>query len=183
MSAAAPAKMTADEFLIWAMEQPEGTHYELADGEIVAMAPGRVGHGLMKFRVARRLADAIDAAGLTCDVFVDRMSLRVDAHTVYEPDTMVRCGQTLDDNAIEVTDPLIIVEVVSRSSGKLDTGTKLDDYFRIPSVRHYLIVKTGNKAIIHHHRHENGDITTRIVRGGDLVLDPPGLTVTGLFDQ
>jgi Uma2 family endonuclease len=183
MSATVPVRMTADEFLAWAMEQPEGKHYELAAGEVVAMAPERIGHGRMKTRLQTRLADAIRTAKLPCEAFPDRTALRVDAHTIYGPDTMVRCGRPLDDNTIEVTDPVIVVEVVSPSSRKVDTGTKLEDYFRIPSVRHYLIVKTGSRAVIHHRRDDAGGITTAIVRAGDLILDPPGLTVTGLFDQ
>lgn len=181
MSATAPAKMTADAFLIRALEQPEGNHFEPVDGEIVAMAPERVGHGRAKTRLQVRPAEAIRAANLPCEAFPDRTALRAGPHTIYEPDTMVRCGKPLDDNDIEVTDPIIVVEVVSRSSRKLDTARKLDDCFRIPSARHYLIFNTGNKAIIRHHQHENGDITTRIVRSGDLVPDPPGLTVPGLF--
>jgi Uma2 family endonuclease len=181
MSATVPKRMTADEFIAWAMEQPEGKRYELVAGEVVAMAPERVAHGRMKFRCARRLAEAIETANLACEVFGDGMTVRVDAGTIYEPDVLVRCGPPIDDNAIEVADPIIVVEVVSPSSRKRDTGGKLEDYFRIPSVRHYLIVKTENKAIIHHHRDETGTITTQILRDGVIQLDPPGITVTGLF--
>ena len=34
-----PARMTADVFITWAIERPEGDHYELAAGKVVAMAP------------------------------------------------------------------------------------------------------------------------------------------------
>ncbi len=173
--------MTADEFIAWAMEQPEGKRYELVAGEVVAMAPERVAHARTKFHFARRFADTVEAAGLPCEVFGDGMAVRVDATTIYEPDAMVRCGAPIDDNATEVTDPLIVVEVVSPSSHKRDSGSKLEDYFRIPSVRHYLIVKTENQAIIHHRRDEAGEITTHIIRDGVVRLDPPGLVVTGLF--
>jgi Uma2 family endonuclease len=96
---------------------------------------------------------------------------------------LVRRGPPLDDDATEVTDPMIVVEVVSRSSHERDSGSKLEDYFRIPTVRHYLIVKTENHALIHHQRDEAGAISTHIVRDGTLRLDPPGLAVTGLFTQ
>jgi Uma2 family endonuclease len=181
MSVTLPKRMTADEFLVWAMEQPEGERFELVAGEVVAMAPERVAHGRMKGRVFTRLGDAIGAAGLHCEAFPDGMTVRVDANTIYEPDVLVRCGPPIDDNAIEITDPIIVVEVVSPSSCKRDTGGKLEDYFRIPSVRHYLIVKTENQAIIHHHRDDAGTITTHIIRDGTIRLDPPGLLVTGLF--
>jgi Uma2 family endonuclease len=181
MSATAPAHMTADEFIAWAMQQPEGKRYELVAGEVVAMAPERIAHGRTKFRFARRLAEAIEAAGLDCEAFGDGMAVRVDAETVYEPDVLVRCGQRLDDNATELSDPVIVVEVVSPSSHKRDSGSKLADYFRLPSVRHYLIVKTELPAVIHHERDDAGTITTRIVREGAIRLVPPGIELADLF--
>ena len=130
------------------------------------MAPERVAHGRTKFRIARRLAEAIEAAHLECEVLGDGMTVQVDADTIYEPDALVRCGPPLDDNAIKVLDPVILVEVVSPSSRARNSGSKLEDYFRLPSVRHYLIVKTENRAVIHHQRDAAGAITTRIIRDG-----------------
>ena len=170
--------MTADEFITWAMQQPEGCHYELVGREAVRMAPERVAHVRIKGQVYARLSDAIRAAGLSCEAFVDGLSVRVDADTVYRPDAFVRSGEALDDNATEVTDPLIVVEVVSPSSQKLDSGMKLADYFRIPSVRHYLIVRTDTLTVIHHRRDEAGAITTSVIRSGPVRLDPPGLEFT-----
>jgi Uma2 family endonuclease len=173
--------MTAEEFIAWAMEQPEGKHYELVAGEVVAMAPERVVHARTKGRIYEALVRAIRMAGLPCEALPDGMAVRVDATTIYEPDVLVRCGPPLDDDATEVTDPLILVEVVSPSSRKRDSGSKLEDYFRLPSVRHYLVVKTENHAIIHHQRDETGVITTHIIRDGTLRLDPPGIRLSDLF--
>jgi Uma2 family endonuclease len=182
MSATVPSRMTADEFIAWAMEQPEGKRYELVAGEVVAMAPERAWHRRMKGLIYTALVESIRGAGAGCEAFPDGMTVRVDPNTIYEPDALVRCGAPIDDDAVEIADPIIVVEVVSPSSRKRDTGGKLEDYFRIPSLRHYLIVKTENKAIIHHHRgDEAGEITTHIIRDGVLRLDPPGLVVTGLF--
>jgi Uma2 family endonuclease len=181
MSATLPKRMTADEFLAWAMEQPETEHYELVTGEVVAMAPERAAHGRVKGGIFAALREAIRAAGLSCEAYVDSMAVRVDNTTVYEPDVVVRCGPPLHDDAIQVLDPLIIVEVVSPSSRRRDTGAKLEDYFRIPSTRHYLIVKTDQQAIIHHYRDEAGAITTRINRDGTVTLDPPGIVLTNVF--
>src|SRR3979409_1807285 len=105
MSATVPKRMTGDEFIAWAMEQPEGKRYELVAGEVVAMAPERAAHGRAKFRFARRIAEAIEAANLPCEVFGDGMAVRVDHETRYEPDAMVRCGPPVEDNATEVVDP------------------------------------------------------------------------------
>jgi Uma2 family endonuclease len=91
---------------------------------------------------------------------------------------MVRCGEPLDNNAIEVRDPLIVVEVVSQHPHTGDSGTKLSDYFRIASVRHYLIIRAENLSVIHHRRDDAGDILTRIITGGPIQLDPPGIELT-----
>jgi Uma2 family endonuclease len=181
MSVTKPARMTADEFLVWAMQQPEDQRYELVDGEVVGMAPERAGHARAKGRIFECLAQAIGATRLPCEAYPDGMSVRVDADTVYEPDAAVRCGAPLDDEAIEMTDPLAVVEVVSPSSGRRDSGSKLEAYFRVPSVRHYLIVTPRNRVVIHHRRDEAGGITTRIIRDGSIRLDPPGIELTGLF--
>jgi Uma2 family endonuclease len=63
--------MTSDEFIAWAMEQPETEHYELIDGEVVAREPERSGHSLTKFHIARRLAEAVEAGNLPCRVYPD----------------------------------------------------------------------------------------------------------------
>jgi Uma2 family endonuclease len=53
------------------------------------------------------------------------MAVEIDDRTVYEPDALVRCGSPLDDDAIKITDPLIVVEVLSPSSPTRDAGAKL----------------------------------------------------------
>ena len=85
--------------------------------------------------------------------------------TVYEPDALVRCGPALPDDAIKVIDPMIIVEVLSPSTRARDTGAKLEDYFSLSSLRHYLILKTENRSVIHHARDDAGAIATHIIRG------------------
>ena len=55
MSEPARQRMTSDEFIAWAMEQPETCHYELVDGEVVAMDPEQVAHTRTKALIWRRL--------------------------------------------------------------------------------------------------------------------------------
>jgi Uma2 family endonuclease len=181
VSEQARGRMTSDEFIAWAMEQPETEHYELIDGEVVAMAPERSAHALTKFHIARRMAEALEAGNLPCCVYPDGMSVEASEHTVYEPDALVRCGAPLPPDAIKLSDPVIIVEVLSPSTSSRDVGPKLMDYFRLPSLRHYIIVRIENRTIVHHERGENGIILTRIVRDGPIVMDPPGITLTDCF--
>ena len=181
MIEAARARMSSDEFIAWAMERPRGERYELVAGEVVAVAPERSAHALTKGQVFRRLAEAIGAAGLPCTAYPDGMAVAIDTATTYEPDALVRCGAPLPDDAVKVTDPVIVVEVLSPSTRARDAGAKLEDYFRLPSVRHYLILKTENRTVIHHARDAAGGIATRIIRDGSVVLDPPGITLGNLF--
>ena len=112
MSEQARKRMTSDEFIAWAMEQPETCHYELVDGEVVAMAPEQSAHTLTKFHVARQMAAQVEAANLPCQVYPDGMSVEVDERTVYEPDALVRCGFRLPGDAIKLNDPLIVVGTI-----------------------------------------------------------------------
>jgi Uma2 family endonuclease len=150
-------EFTADEFIAWALEQPTG-RFELDNGTVVAMAPERVNHGRAKARAWRALDAAIAARGLACEALPDGATVRIDDRTVYEPDALVRCGPPLPGDAIEVNDPVIVVEVVSPSSRGIDTGAKLASYFSLPCVRHYLIVDTDKQVVIHHHLVEDGRI-------------------------
>jgi Uma2 family endonuclease len=105
------------------------------------------------------------------------MSVQVDVDTVYEPDALVRCGEPVHDDTVKISDPVIVVEVISPSSRGQDTGAKLQDYFRLPSVRHYLVVNARKRSAVHHCRDAAGLIQTRIVRTGTLDLSPPGITL------
>jgi Uma2 family endonuclease len=174
----APLRMTADEFIAWALEEPKRPRYELVAGELVMMAPERSVHALVKARVWLALHQAIQAAGLRCTAYPDGMVVKIDDDIVYEPDALVRCGEPLPDHEVEITDPVIVVEVLSPSSRARDTGAKLEDYFRLPSVRHYLIVKTENRTVVHHRRDADGAIRTTILRDGALEFKPPGMAVT-----
>jgi Uma2 family endonuclease len=103
-------------------------------------------------------------------------TVRIDEATAYEPDAMVYRGQEAAPSAMLVDNPVVIVEVLSPSTGRGDHGRKLADYFRPPSVAHYLIVDPDETLVIHHQRRSE-DILTRILRDGAIALDPPGIAV------
>lgn len=173
-------RMTVSQFLMWAEAQPG--RYELVDGEPIRMAPEPARHNKVKYLVCRALDDAIASASLSCEVFTDGMTVEIDEHRCYEPDASVQCGITQDLDSMVLPAPLIVVEVASPSSEKLDAGVKLLDYFKAPSIQHYLILNPERRAVIHHQR--DGDtIRTMLVTSGDLRLDPPGLVmpIAGLW--
>jgi Uma2 family endonuclease len=109
-------------------------------------------------------------------MFTDGMALRIDEATVFEPDAMVRCGEPVGTEVTELSDPVIVVEVLSPSTSSTDSNLKLDMYFRLPSVQHYLIVRTTSPAVLYYRRTAGG-VAGEIVGPGELVLDPPGITL------
>ncbi len=106
------------------------------------------------------------------------MTVRIDEATAYEPDALVYCGQKLPDDAVEVLEPIVIVEIVSPSTKAYDAGAKLEGYFKLASVRHYLIVDPNRRRVIHHVRQDDGQmILTAIIADGDIDLSPPGMRI------
>ena len=170
-----PRRMTVDEFLVWAQGQPG--RYELNCGEIVAMSPQRARHARAKYRVHRALERALERDHPPCEMFADGMTVRIDQDTAYEPDALVRCGAQIDEDAVEIAYPVIVIEILSPRTRSIDSGEKLIGYFRVPSVRHYLVVDAIKRLVIHHRRGDTDLIETRIVRDGGLRLDPLGLAL------
>src|SRR5262249_10897872 len=93
------------------------------------------------------------------------------------PDALVYCGPKLPRSAIEVPSPVILVEVASPSTRKVDAALKLKGYFSLPSVHHYLIVDPDGPPVIHHRRQAHGTILTSLVHEGRLTLSPSGIDV------
>lgn len=170
-----PLRMPRAEYRRWAEAQPRG-RFERVAGEVVAMAPERAAHNLVKMHVWRALDAAVRAAGLPCQAFGDGMTVEIGDDYDYEPDAVVNCGDRLPADVVAVPNPVVVVEVLSPSSRSTDTGAKLADYFRLPSVQHYLILQPGFRQVIHHRRSGDG-IETRVLVDGSIRLDPPGFGV------
>jgi Uma2 family endonuclease len=151
--------------------------YELVEGEVVKMAAETAQHVRLKGRTFRALANAIEKMNLPCEAFQDGMSVKIAAKTAREPDVAVQCGIVADESLI-LSSPLIVVEVVSPSSGKTDEFDKLADYFSVPSIMHYLIVWPKQGYCFHHKRIDDNKVLTIIVRSGLIEFDPPGITIS-----
>ncbi len=173
MSSTAETLLNVDTFLAWATGR-EG-RWELRDGRPVMMAPERAIHALTKFAAQEQLKAAIVSAGLPCRMFPDGMTVRVTARIAFQPDALVVCPAPSDLDTLEISDPVILVEVLSPSTAADDHGPKLDGYFSLPSLEHYLILDPDRRVMIWHKRGAAGAIETRILRDGRVRLEPPGL--------
>src|SRR5690348_6036188 len=76
------------------------------------------------------LLAGIRARRLPCHMLPDGMTVRIDETTAYEPDALVYCGARLGSSAVEVPAPVIVVEVLSPSTRRIDASAKLAGYFR-----------------------------------------------------
>jgi Uma2 family endonuclease len=171
----ADRRYTREEYRLWCEGQPRG-RYERVDGLIVAMAPERGAHLRMKGAVYRALHGAVTAAGVACQALPDGATVEV-GDSDYEPDAVVNCGPPMPDDAIAAPNPVVVVEVLSPGASAVDTGVKLADYVRVPSIVHYLIVHPTRRVVTHHRRH-GASIETRIIVNGPIALDPPGIVIT-----
>jgi Uma2 family endonuclease len=173
--------MTSDEFIEWAMRENPG-RVELIDGIVVPKEDGgptgMAGDSPLHNLVKGSVRDAFKAAlrGRGCRTYVDGVSVKAADKTTYIPDVLVDCAADFDPNNPIASEPLIAVEVLSASSGYKDMVEKLDGYFRLPTLHHYLVVEAAKRRIVLHSRTETG-IATSILHGGTVMLDPPGCTV------
>ncbi|MGX7705212.1 Uma2 family endonuclease [Methylobacterium sp. Gmos1] len=173
--------MSVDEYLAWSEDNPG--RYELVQGEVYAMAAEPARHARTRVAVFDALRRAVHAAGDACEAMPDGMTVRTDTRTAYEPDALVYCGPRIGPDAVEVDNPVIVVEVSSPSTRRTDASEKLTGYFRVPSIRHYLMVDPDRRTVVHHRRAGDG-IESAFLQDGTLVLDPLGLElpVASLFE-
>ena len=169
----ASARMNVDEFLAWAEKRPG--RYELEGGVVVGMSPERTRHAEAKAAVHSTLYGAVKAAGVPCRVLPDGMTVRIDDQTAFEPDALVYCGKRLPGDAVEVPDPMVVVEVLSPGTRSLDAGAKLSGYMSRETIAHILLIDPGKRVLIHHRRKETALFETRVLATGRLRLDPPGV--------
>lgn len=169
-------RMTRSEYKAWSEQQPVG-RFERIDGVVVAMAPERVEHNDRKMLAWLALRRAVRDAGLSCHVNGDGMTVEV-GDSDYEPDAILYCGDRLAPGSTTIPNPLVIVEVLSPGTSATDRAWKLREYFRLPSVRHYLIVWADRQQIVHHRRDDADGVATTMLTSGEIRFDPPGLTIS-----
>jgi Uma2 family endonuclease len=165
--------MTAEEFAVWAEARPE-KHWELFDGELVLQQSQNWGHARHVLSLAMAFRGAIAAQRFGLFVGTQGLVVKAGPHTAFEPDVVVFAGP-MDDHDIIVPPPVIVVEVLSDSTARKDRTVKLEGYFAVPAIKHYLIADWEEREIIHHRREGSGLAKPIILREGFVLLDPPGL--------
>ena len=132
-------------------EQNEGTKHEFLDGETWAMSGGTVAHVRLSGNAHVHLSGVLSEP---CEAFNPDMKVRVEATGLATyPDLSVVCGelQTHPDDPSAITNPILLLEVLSPSTESYDRGEKFAHYRRIPSLRHYVLVSQDKMRIEHFH--------------------------------
>src|SRR5437868_6003509 len=183
MNIAQRQSMTVADYLAWGDALEERRHTELINGQIITMSPETAAHNRTKLRTFMALQRALASTKQPHEIFIDGMTVPIDANTAYEPDVLVHVGAAIPAKQLTVPDPVIVVEILSPSSLGLDSKIKLIGYFKLASVQHYLIIDPDKRIVTHHRRATGGTNAARSATDGILRLDPPGieLTVADLF--
>ena len=114
---------------------------EFFDGEIFAMAGGSPTHSLIAANFVREAGNLLN--GTSCVVYTSDLRIKNQATGLYTyPDASIVCGDLKFDDDIEdtVTNPTVIVEVLSDSTEKYDRGRKASHYRQIPSVSEIILI-------------------------------------------
>ena len=130
--------MSFDAFLL-AYGEIEG-RYEMYDGEIFAMAGGSPSHGHVSSNALVALQKRARPRG--CVTYGSDVYIRPDDDnkSAMLPDAFVRCGPPPPKEQRYITDPVVIVEVLSPSTMSFDRGAKLQRYFNFTSLQHVIIL-------------------------------------------
>ena len=108
--------------------------WELDRGIPVEMQSERVAHLRAKGRVYAAFLAALAGRGLPCEALPDGATVVTRTESVYIPDALIRCGDEPGDQTIAISDPVVIVEVLSPPNSLIEMTTKIDGYFSLPSV-------------------------------------------------
>ena len=163
MSSAAEKLMSLDEFLAWEREQPE--RHEFDGFVITAMTGASIAHVKITMNLAFALRQGLRGTG--CRPFASDAKV-IAAGSVRYPDIAVTC-QPIADRGDIVPEPVVIVEVLSPSTARVDRGRKKLDYFATPSIRQYAIVEQDERLVDLYTRTDAGWVNEVIT--GDAVLN------------
>lgn len=111
--------------------------HEYIDGEVYAMTGTSVNHNRIASIMTRLLGNHLE--NTPCDVFAADIKVKAQNNFFY-PDLIVDC-QNLNGDVYVTEAPLIIVEILSKSTRKLDQTLKRLAYQSLPSLQEYVLIE------------------------------------------
>ncbi len=137
MSAAPVAKLSVEEYLT--LDRAAEVKSEYHEGEMFPLVAVTLSHALIGLHVAGSLDRQLAKTG--CQV-VPGLRVRVSPTKFVVPDLLVYCGkpELTDEQQDTITNPRVIVEVLSPSTADYDYGGKFNLYRRLPSFEEYVLI-------------------------------------------
>lgn len=135
-------KMTMAEFLAWEEEQPE--RHEFYRGETFAMVGGTLRHNRVILNLASRISDHLDGTG--CQVFAESVKVQI-AEGILYPDVLVTCSKAEAGDEKIITDPKLVIEVLSPSTKGYDRRDKFILYRSLPSLHQYALIDPVDRRV------------------------------------
>ncbi len=171
-------RISLEEYL--ALENPSETKHEYYRGEIFGMAGASLTHNRIFSNLFPRLATLLE--GKPCEVFGSDLRVRIDAVDLATyPDLLVVCDgpklHPIDDRAI--TNPRLIIEILSKSTENYDRGPKFELYQSLESFSEYVLIYQTQAKAIHYVRQQDGTWTYQLIVGieSNLELESIGCSV------
>ncbi len=173
--ATAEKLMSEEEYL--AFEEKSKIRHEYMDGEIFSMAGGTRKHSLAGTNISTELS--LQLRETDCEVHAGELRIRVrDGHNVY-PDVAVACGDILTaDDDKTLLNPTVVFEVLSKSTEKRDRGDKAEDYYRLESLKDYVLVSQYRVRVEHFSRQKNNEWTLKIYEDLEDVVELKSINCT-----
>ena len=180
-----PPPMTREEYLAFDNAGTGGFKYEWIDGKVRRMVGVTANHNIVQTNLVVLLDNALRAArrvgGRHMRAGSSDLRTRVPDGPYYYPDVIVRpmpgtFEEPPDEAPRTLLDPVLLVEVLSRSTARTDRGEKRREYLRIPSLETYLIVQPNVRRALRLTR--NGDRWgEKTFRDADVELPKLGVTL------
>jgi Uma2 family endonuclease len=176
-------RMTVDEFVTWCdararqWRPSDEPGWELFDGEPVMQQSERWAHAQVKMALYHALFDAIRQSELPVEIAIDSLGVRTSDRDLYEPDVVVFPAGLIEPDHLIAPQPIIVAEVLSPSTTKLDLTTKLAGYSRVETIAHYLVLDPDASELFHYRRVAGMLVPPDAPATGALALDPPGIAV------
>jgi Uma2 family endonuclease len=160
---------TVKEYL--ALEAVAEIKHEYCGGRILAMAGGQPNHNVIATNLAADLNLALeDRPCLTYSS--DQRVLIESIQEYFYPDITVTCLEPsyTDPNPRSLTNPQLIIEVLSESTERYDRGDKWNAYRVIPTLTDYVMVSSRFREVEHYQRSADGGWSSRTLRAGAITL-------------
>jgi len=146
------------------VEREAAVRHEYVAGQIFAMAGGTKAHNTIAGNVFASLRAHL--RGRPCRTFIADMKVRLEnARSYYYPDVVVTCHpkDMAPDSPVDyLTEPSLIVEVLSASTESIDRREKLLAYAQLPASLEYVLIDSSKRQVEIYRKDPNGELVQEI---------------------